>query len=399
MPRLTLSQYLNQEISPQQTGGFSSQSFGGPGQPTLYATYGYDAQGMRVYSHITNLATTTFAYPSFSQEGTATTTEHILSNGVAVATIVTGTTNPVVSWNAQDHLRSTSIVTNSSATITEEVEYTAFGSLNNDVGTTIERKKYTGHDHDSNALSYTYAKARYLNTDWGRFLSQDPESRDNPNQFLEDPQQLNTYSYARNNPLTFVDITGRITMLFSRPIGGLPGMVPVIGGAHTFIAVFPENPKTGSPFTLGGYTTGQDLFKAINGDYNYAFGDDKKGVTQVVVNPTNGLSVEEFDQKILQSYNALPNVITGDSYGFGGQIKITGNPNSNNVATDILLGAGVSKGAINSYQKQLYGNNLKFTAGLGQSAFSQSYIQQLSSILSSLQDALAKLLILQSSTN
>ncbi|MEK7612176.1 MAG: hypothetical protein AAB407_02450 [Patescibacteria group bacterium] len=107
----------------------------------------------------------------------ATTTEHILSNGVPVATIVTGTGNPTVSWNAQDHLKSTSIVTDSNANITEEVEYTAFGSLKNDVGTTIEKRKYTSHEHDADALDYTYAKARYLNTDWGRFLSEDPAFR------------------------------------------------------------------------------------------------------------------------------------------------------------------------------------------------------------------------------
>ncbi|MEK7612173.1 MAG: RHS repeat-associated core domain-containing protein, partial [Patescibacteria group bacterium] len=240
------------KLPSQQTGGFSAQSFGGPGQPTLYATYGYDTGGMRVYSHITNQATTTFAFPSFSKVYTATnatTTEHVSVNGVAVATIVTGTANPVVSWNFQDHLRSASIVTNSSANITEEVEYTAFGSLNNDIGTTIERKKYTGHDHDVDALSYTYAKARYLNTEWGRFLSQDPSylsigDSNFENQYglsleevLSDPQSLNSYSYVKNNPINLYDPDGKIAIPFALPVFFVAPQAFLIGAAVVGVGV------------------------------------------------------------------------------------------------------------------------------------------------------------------
>ncbi len=218
------------KLPSQQTGGFSSQSFGGPGQQTKYATYGYDTSGQRVYSHVTNLATTTYPSIYFNEEGSATTTEHIFVNGIPVATVVIGTGDPTILWNSSDHLRSTSLVTDDSANITEEVGYTAFGSLKNDVGTTIEKRKYTGHEYDADALDYTYAKARYLNTNWGRFLSEDPSYlaigdinfEDRYGQSLEsvlsDPQSLNSYSYVKNNPINLIDPDGEIAIPFALPV-------------------------------------------------------------------------------------------------------------------------------------------------------------------------------------
>ena len=53
-----------------------------------------------------------------------------------------------------------------------------------------------------------YYGARYYNPSIGRFMSEDPSSRDTPEKFLSDPQGLNFYAYARNNPLRYIDPTG-----------------------------------------------------------------------------------------------------------------------------------------------------------------------------------------------
>ena len=89
-------------------------------------------------------------------------------------------------------------------------------------GSFTERRKYTSHRYDT-ATSYTYAKARYLNTEVGRFLSEDPAFVNSPEKFLEDPQQQNSYSYVRNNPIKLVDPTGESATLVGTLVGAVAG--------------------------------------------------------------------------------------------------------------------------------------------------------------------------------
>jgi len=66
---------------------------------------------------------------------------------------------------------------------------------------------FTGHEYDD-ATDLYYMGARYQNPEIGRFISQDPVFKNSPEEYLTDPQQANSYSYSRNNPLRFVDRTG-----------------------------------------------------------------------------------------------------------------------------------------------------------------------------------------------
>ncbi|MBI5358827.1 hypothetical protein HZB69_04350, partial [Candidatus Amesbacteria bacterium] len=67
-------------------------------------------------------------------------------------------------------------------------------------------KKFTGYELDASGLYY--AGQRYYDGEVGRFVGVDPVPRDTPTKFLSDPQQLNFYSYARNNPLRYIDPEG-----------------------------------------------------------------------------------------------------------------------------------------------------------------------------------------------
>jgi len=229
--------------------------------PPTTAYYTYDPAGMRITTNVWGSATTTYPTPYFNTDGT-TIKEHVVANGIPVATIEKTTGNPVYFWNNQDHLQSTSVVANSSAQISEEVEYRSFGSIKANTGIHREQRKYTGHEYDNQiTTNYTYAKARYLNTDWGRFLSEDMAfiaiggsqlSRNlrqsafaggyisarvngaSDNQaaleaILKDPQALNSYSYARNNPLKYVDQTGE---LYNFVIGAGLGFVGGLFGQY-----------------------------------------------------------------------------------------------------------------------------------------------------------------------
>jgi RHS repeat-associated protein len=91
----------------------------------------------------------------------------------------------------------------------ELLDYFPFGNIRLDqkAGSFDESRKYAGHEYDSDT-GLSYMGARYYDGDIGRFLSQDPIGQQAPEAFLMDPQQLNMYSYARNNPMVIVDPTG-----------------------------------------------------------------------------------------------------------------------------------------------------------------------------------------------
>jgi RHS repeat-associated protein len=201
----------------QQGGGFAA--FVPPATTNL--AYGYDPTGTRIWVKPKPTATTT--YPSiYFNTDTTTSEEHIFANGMPVATVEkVGAAAPVIYWNSQDQLQSTSVVTDSSTGIKEQVEYYAFGEQKTDTGTRKEQRKFTGHEYD--ASDYTYAGARYLYTRGGKFISQDPvflaigsqrnqEDQRALEELLKNPQALNSYSYALNNPLAYVDREGKFAV-------------------------------------------------------------------------------------------------------------------------------------------------------------------------------------------
>lgn len=117
-----------------------------------------------------------------------------------------------------DHLGGTNVVTDDTGEFVEVVDYYPFGEQRiSDQQTTFEeQRKFTGHEYESDS-DLTYAKARYYNQDIGKWLSQDSVSQNTPQRFLLDPQQLNTYSYTRNNPLILVDPSGEVGVLALAP--------------------------------------------------------------------------------------------------------------------------------------------------------------------------------------
>lgn len=57
---------------------------------------------------------------------------------------------------------------------------------------------YTGREYDKETDLY-YLRARYYNSDTGRFLSRDPIGQND---------QINLYTYVANSPLKYVDRMG-----------------------------------------------------------------------------------------------------------------------------------------------------------------------------------------------
>jgi RHS repeat-associated protein len=67
--------------------------------------------------------------------------------------------------------------------------------------------RFTGKERDSESGLDNFG-ARYFASTMGRFMSADPFTV-TPGRVV-DPQQLNLYAYARNNPLKYIDPTGMI---------------------------------------------------------------------------------------------------------------------------------------------------------------------------------------------
>jgi|SRR3989344_8225001 len=80
-------------------------------------------------------------------------------------------------------------------------------SIIGDVHAFTEQRKFIGEEYDAET-GLNYLNARYYDASIGRFVSQDPMFWSLPLELLADPQQLNSYSYARNNPIVGSDPSG-----------------------------------------------------------------------------------------------------------------------------------------------------------------------------------------------
>ena len=96
------------------------------------------------------------------------------------------------------------VLTNASGTKTKTYSYSAFGVEHNPGTYDTNPFRYCGEYYD--AVSGTiYLRARYYNSDLGRFMQQDGWGFANP----EDPLSLNLYTYCWNNPIMYFDYMGK----------------------------------------------------------------------------------------------------------------------------------------------------------------------------------------------
>ncbi|MBI4208390.1 MAG: hypothetical protein HY538_01620 [Deltaproteobacteria bacterium] len=111
-----------------------------------------------------------------------------------------------VNYLYPDHLGSTSLVSNSEGEVVESFQYTPFGEISGTLHSTLDSSHYqfTGQERDATS-ELSYFNARYYDATLSRFLSVDPIFSGGN---LHDPQQRNPYSYARNNPMLYLDSTG-----------------------------------------------------------------------------------------------------------------------------------------------------------------------------------------------
>jgi RHS repeat-associated protein len=84
-------------------------------------------------------------------------------------------------------------------------------------------------------IVHALMQARYQSSSRGQFISEEPVFLGDPRQqVLTDPQTLNSYSYANDNPISRSDPDGRAASLsgiLSSPASALRSLLSVLEGA------------------------------------------------------------------------------------------------------------------------------------------------------------------------
>jgi len=132
-----------------------------------------------------------------------------------------GSGTSAISYLHTDHLGGTHVISDESGQQVELNDYYPFGDFRINESSVGEQRKYTGQYYDEDT-ALSYLNARYYDGARGQFTSQDPThlAIGDPGQIQEitggslqkllaDPQLLNSYSYARNNPIVNKDPEGK----------------------------------------------------------------------------------------------------------------------------------------------------------------------------------------------
>jgi RHS repeat-associated protein len=180
------------------------------------------------------------------------TIDQKLYSGTATGTAIARYVHP-------DHLGSTNVVTDASGTIAQLLDYYPYGAtrVSSTTYPTNEKRQYIDQFSDTQT-GLDYLNARYYNPAQGQFLSEDPVflalgsptsverlASLSQKQILSNPQMFNVYSYARNNPITIKDPSGKIAI-----IDDAAGMA--VGGGLGAAIYAGESLLTGQQMTRGG---------------------------------------------------------------------------------------------------------------------------------------------------
>lgn len=164
--------------------------------PDGTARYVYDAFGRRVQTTAMDGTLRRQVY-----DGANVALEYDAAGGLVTAYTTSGAVNDVLEARDQsgrtypvaDGLGSVVARTDQAGQIQSQATYDSFGVTSSRESTAYG---YTGHQYDADT-GLTFARARYYNPSLGRFLSEDPEPA------------TSLYTYVGNQPLDFVDPTGR----------------------------------------------------------------------------------------------------------------------------------------------------------------------------------------------
>ncbi len=195
------------------------------------------------------------------------TKDYIYRNGVMLAAATNESGNDATIHFAVNHLGTPQIITNAIGQINEIEHYWGFGGLAGNTEPGNETQRFTGHErdfhlNDNENDDLDYMHARYCSPHLRRFLSVDP-ARSSAKPGV--PQSWNRYSYARNNPVKFVDPDGKIIETAWDAANVAAGVVSLVANLRSgridsavidSIGVALDTAATLAPFVAGGAAAG-----------------------------------------------------------------------------------------------------------------------------------------------
>lgn len=208
-------------------------------------TFVYDGDNGRVKKVV---GTTTTRYISRLYECENTNCSRMIFAGSErVATLVP---SGGVHYYLPDHLGSSSVITDETGAKVQALTYYPYGGTRTNSSPVTPAVnvpyKYTAQELDASTALYNY-EARQYEAALGRFVSPDTVVSDPFN-----PQDLNRYSYVRNNPFLYNDPTGQEPIITLSGDFGF-GVPPAI--LQTYISLPPGAASQTIGFGLGIYFT------------------------------------------------------------------------------------------------------------------------------------------------
>jgi len=256
----------------------------------------YDGAGSRVKKTI-GVSATYYIGPHFEIiNGRAT--KYIFAGNTRVAMVMAGQTL----YYHQDHLGSSSAMSNAAGQLVETTEHQPYGAMRSHTGVEASNYNFTGQEVDPSSGLYNY-KARLYDPATGRFTSADTVV---PN--YSDPQSLNRYMYCRGNPLVYTDPSGHffgIDIIVGAVIGGIiGGTVSEVTGGH-----FSDGFIAGA--ITGGFMGGANgIIGSMGGSASVS------AVTQAGIYTAAGMGAGAINAEISNA-NILQGTLVGGAFALG----------------------------------------------------------------------------------
>jgi RHS repeat-associated protein len=195
-----LGTYSNPSPQPVQPGGAYFPGAGleawSPGLPGLASSWGFDALSGEWLSHVAGDLASVSGPPPTLSPGQA-----FFLQSAAAASLEIPDPTLRIRYYHEDHLGSSSVITDASGALVEETAFYPFGTpRNEDKPRQIhEPYQFTQKERDLESGLHDFGKRFYSST-LGRWLSTDP--------LEEKGGSLNLYAYARQDPLRYQDADG-----------------------------------------------------------------------------------------------------------------------------------------------------------------------------------------------